>query len=139
MIRDEPPHLSRGTWGLGRRRGRPRARRRGRAGSRRARTRRRFARCLLGPFGPSCPYHKGNPILLANSMGQNRCGKICSRRSANSDKKRALVLSISTKIRGMIHSFLLVVISPAVSEILLDRLRSDGGSHGWTCPRRVEG
>src|SRR3954462_2719609 len=54
-------------------------------------------------------------ILLANSMGQNRCGKICSHRSANSDKKRALVLSISTKIRGMIHSFLLVVISPAVS------------------------
>src|SRR3954464_8866730 len=52
-------------------------------------------------------------------MGQNRCGKICSHRSANSDKKRALVLSISTKIRGMIHSFLLVVISPAVSQRIL--------------------
>src|SRR4051794_31258089 len=63
------------------------------------------------------------PILLANSMGQNRCGKICSHRSANSDKKRALVLSISTKIRGMIHSFLLVVISPAVSEVLPDTLK----------------
>src|SRR4051812_13424122 len=35
-------------------------------------------------------YHKGNQILLANSMGQNRCGKICSHRSANSDKSRAL-------------------------------------------------
>src|SRR3954453_2839356 len=54
-------------------------------------------------------------------MGQNRCGKICSHRSANSDKKRALVLSISTKIRGMIHSFLLVVISPAVSDSLFGK------------------
>src|SRR3954451_14734133 len=54
-------------------------------------------------------------ILLANSTGQNRCGKICLHRSANRDKNRALVLSVSTKIRSISRSFLLAVISPAVS------------------------
>src|SRR5690348_16941966 len=54
-------------------------------------------------------------ILLANSPGQNLCGKICSLHDANPDKNRALVLSISTEIRSISHSFLLAVISPAVS------------------------
>src|SRR4051794_9506686 len=63
-------------------------------------------------------YHKGHPDLLANSTGQNRCGKICLHRSANRDKNRALVLSVSTKIRSISRSFLLAVISPAVSDIL---------------------
>src|SRR4051794_7214425 len=62
---------------------------------------------------------KGSPILLANSTGQNRCGKICLHRSANRDKNRALVLSVSTKIRSISRSFLLAVISPAVSALLV--------------------
>src|SRR3982750_2422193 len=57
-------------------------------------------------------------ILLANSPGQNPCGKICSHHGTRLDKNRILVLSYSTITHNTTRSCRLVVISPAVSEIL---------------------
>src|SRR3982750_3299761 len=54
-------------------------------------------------------------ILLANSPGQNPCGKICSHHGTRLDKNRILVLSYSTITHNTTRSCRLVVISPAVS------------------------
>src|SRR4051794_3610585 len=59
-----------------------------------------------------------HPILLANSPGQNPCGKICSHHGARLDKNRILVLSYSTITHNTTRSYRLVVISPAVSRLL---------------------
>src|SRR4051794_31643540 len=78
----------------------------------------------LRGLGSTLPlYHKGVPILLANSSEQNLCGKICSRHGAKLDKDRTFALTNSTIMQSIGCVCRLIVISPAVSEFLCDRPR----------------
>src|SRR3954452_4297601 len=63
-------------------------------------------------------YHKGTPILLANSPEQNSRGKICSHRSAKLDENRTSALTSSTIMQSMGCVCSIAVITPAVSERL---------------------
>src|SRR4051794_338857 len=67
-------------------------------------------------------YHKGTPILLANSPEQIPRAKVCSHYDAKLDKNRIVVLFNSTIICHTGCCCHLIVISPAVSELLSDRL-----------------
>jgi hypothetical protein len=65
-------------------------------------------------------YQKGTPILLTNSPDQNPCGKSCSQHSAKIDENRTSALTNTTIIQSIGCACRLVVISPTVSELLLD-------------------
>src|SRR3954447_18825383 len=68
------------------------------------------------------PYSRGalknQEILLANSSEQNLCEKICSYRGAKLDENRTSTPTSSTIMQSIGAVCRLIVISPAVSEIL---------------------
>src|SRR3954464_4647227 len=59
-------------------------------------------------------------ILLAKSPEQNHCGKICSHHGAKLDENRTSTLTNSTIIQSIGHVCRLIVISPTVSDFLVD-------------------
>src|SRR3954464_15207735 len=81
-------------------------------------------------------YHKGTPILLANSPEQNPRAKVCSHYDAKLDKNRIVVLFNSTIICHTGCCCHLIVISPAVSDRLRGSARTNRrltGTLGRAC------